>query len=73
MTRPDALVRAVEAVLFAADAPLTLDAIRAHVGAIATARDVRAAIEVLVEDYTGSRPRPTLPMCCVASPKSRGG
>ncbi|MBD8468901.1 MULTISPECIES: SMC-Scp complex subunit ScpB [Sphingomonas] len=53
MTRPDALVRAVEAVLFAADAPLTLDAIRAHVGAIATARDVRAAIEVLVEDYTG--------------------
>ena len=53
MTRPDALVRAVEAVLFAADAPLTLDAIRAHVGAIATARDVRAAIEVLVEDYAG--------------------
>ena len=47
MTRPDALVRAVEAVLFAADAPLTLDAIRAHVVAIATARDVRAAIEVV--------------------------
>ncbi|TXC70028.1 SMC-Scp complex subunit ScpB [Sphingomonas ginsenosidivorax] len=49
MTPPDDFTRAVEAVLFASDVPLTLDAIRAHVGA----GDVRAALDRLVEDYTG--------------------
>ena len=32
MTPPDDFTRAVEAVLFAAEAPLTIEAIRAHVG-----------------------------------------
>ena len=41
---PDDLTRAVEAVLFAADEPLTVEAIRAHVGAEA---DVRAALDAL--------------------------
>ncbi len=49
MTPPDAFTRAVEAVLFAADAPLTIDSIRAHVGA----GDVRAALRQLVADYAG--------------------
>ena len=49
MTPPDAFTRAVEAVLFAADAPLTVDLIRAHVGA----GDVRAALNRLVDDYAG--------------------
>ena len=49
MTPPDAFTRAVEAVLFAADAPLTVDMIRAHVGA----GDVRAALNRLVNDYAG--------------------
>ena len=49
MTPPDAFTRAVEAVLFAADAPLTVDMIRAHVGA----GDVRAALNRLVDDYAG--------------------
>ena len=40
--------RAVEAVLFAADAPMTVAEIRAYVG---DAVDVRAALDVLVEDY----------------------
>lgn len=48
MTPPDDLVRAVEAVLFAADAPLTTDAIRAHVGA-----DPRPALDRLARDYAG--------------------
>lgn len=48
MTPPDDLVRAVEAVLFAADAPLTADAIRAHVGA-----DPRPALDRLARDYAG--------------------
>ena len=50
MTPPDDLVRAVEAVLFAAEEPLTLDAIRAHVGGEA---DIRAALAQLREDYAG--------------------
>ena len=50
MTPPDDLVRAVEAVLFAAGEPLTLDAIRAHVGDEA---DIRAALAQLQEDYAG--------------------
>jgi len=49
VTPPDAFTRAVEAVLFAADAPLTVDMIRAHVGA----GDVRAALNRLVDDYAG--------------------
>jgi segregation and condensation protein B len=49
VTPPDALTRAVEAVLFAADAPLTVDMIRAHVGA----GDVRAALNRLADDYAG--------------------
>jgi segregation and condensation protein B len=49
VTPPDEFVRAVEAVLFAAEAPLTLDSIRAHVGA----GDVRAALDRLTADYAG--------------------
>ncbi|MEO5937937.1 MAG: SMC-Scp complex subunit ScpB [Sphingomonas sp.] len=50
MIGQDDLVRAVEAVLFAADEPLTVEAIRAHVGAEA---DVRAALEQVAEHYAG--------------------
>ncbi|MGN6268293.1 MAG: SMC-Scp complex subunit ScpB [Sphingomonas sp.] len=50
MTPPDDLLRAVEAVLFAAEEPLTPDAIRLHVGEGA---DVRAALAQLQEDYAG--------------------
>jgi segregation and condensation protein B len=50
MIEPDDLTRAVEAVLFAADEPLTVEAIRAHVG---TDADVRAALEALTEHYAG--------------------
>ncbi|MGC5797159.1 SMC-Scp complex subunit ScpB [Sphingomonas sp. NFX23] len=49
MTPPDDLTRAVEAVLFAAETPLTLDAVRAHVGS----GDVRAALDQLTADYAG--------------------
>ena len=49
MTPPDDFTRAVEAVLFAAETPLTLDAIRAHVGS----GDVRAALDQLTTDYAG--------------------
>lgn len=48
MTPPDDLVRAVEAVLFAADAPLNVEAIRAHVDA-----DPRPALDRLRRDYAG--------------------
>jgi segregation and condensation protein B len=50
VTPPDDLVRAVEAVLFAATEPLTPDAIRAHVGEGA---NVRAALDRLAADYEG--------------------
>jgi segregation and condensation protein B len=50
MNPPDDGLRAVEAVLFAAEAPLTLDAIRAHVG---DGIDVRAALAALETDYAG--------------------
>jgi len=50
MTDPDDLVRAVEAVLFAAEAPLGVDEIRAHVGAEA---DVRGALARIEADYAG--------------------
>ena len=49
MTPPDDFARAVEAVLFAAEAPLTIDSIRAHVGT----GDVRAALDRLTSDYAG--------------------
>ncbi|WP_375422268.1 SMC-Scp complex subunit ScpB [uncultured Sphingomonas sp.] len=49
MTPPDDLVRAVEAVLFAAEEPLTIDAIRAHVGV----GEVRGAIATLTAAYAG--------------------
>ena len=45
----DAFVRAVEAVIFAAPAPLTVDAIRAHTGD----GDVRAALAELAGLYAG--------------------
>ena len=50
MTPPDDGVRAVEAVLFAAEEPLTPDAIRLHVG---EGVDVRAALARLQADYAG--------------------
>jgi segregation and condensation protein B len=49
VTPPDDFTRAVEAVLFAAETPLTVDAIRAHVGS----GDVRAALDALTADYAG--------------------
>jgi len=47
VTPPDDFTRAVEAVLFAAETPLTIDAIRAHVGT----GEVRAALDRLTADY----------------------
>jgi len=47
---PDDPIRAVEAVLFAAEEPLTIDLIRAHVGEDI---DVRGALERITEDYAG--------------------
>jgi segregation and condensation protein B len=47
---PDDPVRAVEAVLFAAEEPLTVDSIHAHVGEHI---DVRGALERITEDYAG--------------------
>ena len=47
---PDDPIRAVEAVLFAAEEPLTIDSIRAHVGEDI---DVRGALERITEDYAG--------------------
>jgi segregation and condensation protein B len=47
---PDDPARAVEAVLFAAEEPLTIDSIRAHVGEHI---DVRGALERISEDYAG--------------------
>ncbi|MET0246798.1 MAG: SMC-Scp complex subunit ScpB [Sphingomonas sp.] len=50
MTPPDDLVRAVEAVLFASEHPMTLDEIRAHVGADA---DVRRGVSEVERLYAG--------------------
>ncbi|MEZ0497855.1 SMC-Scp complex subunit ScpB [Sphingomonas sp. IW22] len=50
MNRPDETVRAVEAILFAATAPLTVAEIRAHLGDKA---DIAAALRVLEADYAG--------------------
>lgn len=47
MIRPDDLVRAVEATLFAAEEPMTTEAISAHLGGA----DVRAALAELAETY----------------------
>ncbi|WP_277968696.1 SMC-Scp complex subunit ScpB [Sphingomonas echinoides] len=49
MTPPDATIRAVEAVLFAATEPMTADAIRVHLGGI----EVRTALVALQADYAG--------------------
>jgi len=48
MTPPDEVARAVEAVLFAAREPMTLDGLRGHV-----AGDVRGALDRLRADYAG--------------------
>src|SRR3546814_17955492 len=50
MNPPDDGVRAVEAVLFAHEAPLTPDEIRAHVG---DGVDVRGALAALEAEYAG--------------------
>ncbi len=50
MKPPDDLVRAVEAVLFASEHPMTLDEIRAHVGADA---DVRRGVSEVERLYAG--------------------
>lgn len=49
MIPPDATIRAVEAVLFAATEPMTADAIRVHLGGI----EVRTALVALQADYAG--------------------
>ena len=50
MTPPDDLSRAVEAVLFASEHPLSIDDIKGHVGQHA---DVRGALEALEALYAG--------------------
>jgi len=50
MTPQDDLGRAVEAVLFASEQPMTIDEIRAHIGAEA---DVRGALAALEAFYAG--------------------
>ena len=50
MIREDDLSRAVEAILFASEHPLSIDEIKAHVGAEA---DVRGALAELEEIYAG--------------------
>ena len=49
MSAPDDLVRAVEATLFAAEEPMTAEAISAHLGGA----DVRAALAELAAHYEG--------------------
>ena len=50
MTAPDETMRAVEAVLFAAEHPLTLTDLRAYVGEEA---DIAAALDALAQHYAG--------------------
>ncbi len=50
MTREDDLSRAVEAILFASEHPLSVDEVKAHVGAEA---DVRGMLAELEEVYSG--------------------
>lgn len=49
MNRPDDLVRAVEATLFAAEEPMSAEAISTHLGGA----DVREALKALAADYEG--------------------
>lgn len=49
MTGADDFVRAVEAIVFAADGPMTIDQIRAHAGD----GDIRGALAILEADYAG--------------------
>ena len=49
MNRPDDLVRAVEATLFAAEEPMSAEAISTHLGGA----DVRDALKALAADYAG--------------------
>jgi segregation and condensation protein B len=49
VSAPDPVVRAVEAVLFAATEPMTADAIRTHLQGV----EVRAALATLQADYAG--------------------
>lgn len=49
MNAPDPIVRAVEAILFAATEPMTADAIRTHL----EGAEVRAALATLQADYAG--------------------
>jgi segregation and condensation protein B len=49
MSRPDDLVRAVEATLFAANEPMSIEAISAHLGGA----DVRAVLQDLASTYAG--------------------
>ncbi|OYY91058.1 MAG: SMC-Scp complex subunit ScpB [Sphingomonas sp. 28-66-16] len=50
MSPADDLVRAVEAVLFAAGEPMTIEAIRAHVG---SEGDLRSALAAIEADFAG--------------------
>lgn len=50
MSEPGTLERAVEATLFASEAPMTIDALAAHLGGIA-AGEVREALAALAQHY----------------------
>jgi len=50
MKQPDELTRAVEAVLFAATEPMTVDAIRTHLG---NADNIRSVLEEIQADFAG--------------------
>jgi len=50
MKRADDLTRAVEAVLFAATEPMTMDAIRAHLG---NAENIRPVLDEIQSDFAG--------------------
>ena len=52
MSQPDPLQRAIEATLFAAEEPMSLDSLCAHLGD-AEAGDVREALRALVQAYEG--------------------
>jgi segregation and condensation protein B len=52
MSEPDALERAVEATLFAAEEPMAVDALASHLGGVA-AGDVRGALDALARQYAG--------------------
>lgn len=53
MNTPDDFVRAVEAVLFAADSAMTIDQIRAHIGEEVNPAEIRAALAEIEADYAG--------------------